>query len=70
MYLFSWGQCFALRRRISGAVHLKNYWPDSEEAISAKFFIGEAYRDMGEDRKGKKTLEELEQYSIKKQIIN
>lgn len=34
-----------------------DYWPESPQAIAAAYFIGQAYKDMGEVRKAKKAYQ-------------
>ena len=34
-----------------------DYWPDSRQAIAAAYFIGQAYKDMGEVRRAKKAYQ-------------
>jgi tetratricopeptide (TPR) repeat protein len=36
-----------------------DYWPDSPEAIAAAYFIGQAYKDIGEVKKAKKAYQEV-----------
>src|SRR5204862_2656688 len=53
-----WAICQQRLRKVNTAIkdgfqNVIDYWPDSPEAISAAYLIGQAYRDMGEVKKAK-----------------
>lgn len=56
-----WALCLIHLRQHNTAIRdgfqsLLDYWPDSPEAVSAAYFIGSTYRDIGEVRKAKAAL--------------
>ena len=36
-----------------------DYWPDSEDAIAAAYYIGKTYKDIGQNKKAKPALKEV-----------
>ncbi|MBI1314761.1 tetratricopeptide repeat protein [bacterium] len=60
--LLKWSLCMMQQKKVNTAVKegfqsVIDYWPDSPEAVSSAYFIGQAYKDMGETRKAKKAYE-------------
>ncbi len=58
-----WGICQARLKKVNTAIAdgyqtVIDYWPDSAEATAASFYIGRAYKDMGEVKKAKKAYQE------------
>lgn len=59
-----WSLCHIQLRKHNTAIKegyqsVIDYWPDSPEAVAAAFFIGRAYKDIGEIRKAKKAYENV-----------
>lgn len=59
-----WSLCQIELRKQNTAIKegfqsIVDYWPDSPEAIAAAYYIGRAYKDMGEVRKAKKAYQEV-----------
>ncbi|MDB5388661.1 MAG: repeat-containing protein [Planctomycetaceae bacterium] len=59
-----WSQCQVQLRKLNTAVKdgfqsVMDYWPDSQEAIASSYFIGRAYKDMGEPKKAKQAYQNL-----------
>lgn len=59
-----WSLCLIKLRRQNTAIKegfqsIIDYWPDSPEAVAAAYYIGQAYKDMGEVRKAKKAYQEV-----------
>lgn len=57
-----WSLCHIQLRKHNTAIKegyqsIIDYWPDSPEAVAASYFIGQAYKDIGEIRKAKKALQ-------------
>lgn len=56
-----WSLCQVHLRKLNTAIKegfqtVIDYWPDSPEAVSAAYFIGRTYQDMGEMKSAKKAL--------------
>jgi len=54
-----WSICLVNQRKLNTAIKegfqsVIDYWPESEQAVAAKYFIGRTYKEMGEVRKAKK----------------
>lgn len=59
-----WSQCQVQLRKLNTAVKdgfqsVVDYWPESPEAIASAYFIGRAYKDMGEPKKAKQAYQNL-----------
>jgi len=59
-----WGLCQVQLRQANTAIKdgfqsVIDYWPDSPDAIPARYFIGRTYKDMGQIDKAKKAYEGL-----------
>jgi tetratricopeptide (TPR) repeat protein len=59
-----WSQCQVQLRKLNTAVKdgfqsVVDYWPDSPEAIASAYYIGRAYKDMGEPKKAKLAYQNL-----------
>ena len=57
-----WSLCHVELRRHNTAIKegfqsVIDYWPDSPEAVAAAFYIGRAYKDIGEVKKAKKAYQ-------------
>ncbi|MBC8356761.1 MAG: tetratricopeptide repeat protein [Planctomycetes bacterium] len=59
-----WSLCLIELRRQNTAIKegfqsILDYWPDAPEAVAAGYYIGRAYKDIGEVRKAKKAYQEV-----------
>lgn len=59
-----WSLCQVELRRQNTAIKegfqaVLDYWPDSPEAVAAAYYIGQAYKDMGDVRKAKKAYQDV-----------
>lgn len=59
-----WSQCQVQLRKLNTAVKdgfqsVVDYWPDSPEAVASSYYIGRAYKDMGEPKKAKVAYQNL-----------
>ncbi|MEX0819623.1 MAG: tetratricopeptide repeat protein, partial [Pirellulaceae bacterium] len=59
-----WSLCKVELRRQNTAIKegfqaILDYWPDSPEAVAAAYYIGQAYKDMGDVRKAKKAYQDV-----------
>lgn len=59
-----WGLCQIQLRQQNTAIKegyqsVIDYWPDSPEAIAAAYYIGQAYKDIGEVKKAKKAYQQV-----------
>lgn len=57
-----WSLCMIQLRKQNTAIKegfqsVVDYWPDSPEAVAASYYIGRAYKDIGEVRKAKKAYQ-------------
>ncbi len=62
--LLKWSLCMVQQKKVNTAIKegfqsVIDYWPESPEAVSSAYFIGNALKDMGETRKAKKAYNEL-----------
>lgn len=59
-----WSQCQVQLRKLNTAVKdgfqsVVDYWPESPEAVASAYYIGRAYKDMGEPKKAKQAYQSL-----------
>ncbi|MBM80669.1 MAG: hypothetical protein CMJ78_08760 [Planctomycetaceae bacterium] len=59
-----WSICLVHQRKLNTAIKegfqsVVDYWPESNEAIAADYYIAKTYKDMGEVRKAKKTYQSV-----------
>jgi len=59
-----WSLCQVQLRKLNTSIKegfqsVIDYWPDSSEAISADFYIGKTYKDMGEIRRSKRAFHKV-----------
>ena len=59
-----WSLCLVHLRKINTAVKdgfqsVIDYWPDSPQAVSAAYYIGKSYKDMGEIEPAKKAYQNV-----------
>jgi len=57
-----WSICLVRQRKQNTAIKegfqsVIDYWPDSPEAVAAAYYIGQAYKDIGEIKKAKKAYQ-------------
>ena len=62
--LLKWGLCQLQLRKQNTAISegfqsVIDYWPDSEEATAAAYFIGQTYKNIGEPKKAKQAYADV-----------
>ncbi|MDA1166102.1 MAG: tetratricopeptide repeat protein [Planctomycetota bacterium] len=62
--LMKWSLCLVEQKKPNTAISegfqsVIDYWPESPEAVASAFYIGRAYKDMGEVRKAKKAHKDV-----------
>lgn len=62
--LLKWSICQVAMRRQNTAINdgfrsVVDYWPDSEDAIAAAYYVGKTLKDIGQSQKAKTALNEV-----------
>ena len=62
--LLKWSICQVAMRRQNTAINdgfrsVVDYWPDSDDAISAAYYVGKTLKDIGQSKKAKTALNEV-----------
>lgn len=62
--LLRWSICQVNLRKQNTAIHdgfrsVIDYWPDSDDAVAAGYYIGKTYKDIGQNSKAKPALKDV-----------